>query len=289
MICLELGGRSFHLSVEKLHRRFFYQGGVNMHSHDVYHFILISRGECRLLQPDRAPVHCPNHSLVMINPGWPHDFKTGIGGVEHCCLIAALQDDAGQPSTISLEQFFQPDEPAAAYRLNQLTEGDAGEFLGLLTRAAALYRDGSIAAEWAIAELFMLGARLSLPEYFVSGSSNRQEQLVAQIRDLVEQELRHADFSLEMLGKQLNLHQNHLNAIFRKVEHVSIGEYLIQRRLQRACQMLAAGERSKDIAVLCGFSSPNYFCRLFRQRIGCSPTEFQATRRGGAMAGSDYA
>ena len=193
-------------------------------------------------------------------------------------MICSLHDESGEPLLLPLEQLFDGARLSQPYRINCLNEGETGEFIGLLTKAIALGRSGknSDAFAWALGELFMLSVRLSLPECFATSLSGRHEQIAEQIRVVVEQELKHVNFSLEQLSRQLNMHANHLNAIFREVEHMSIGEYLIQRRLQRACQMLTSGQRSKDIADLCGFSSQNYFSRLFRQRIGCSPTSFQA-------------
>ena len=81
MIRLALNGKIYQIKVDKLHRRFFYQGGNNMHCHNVFHFILISQGECQILRPGNHPVKCPNHSLVLINPGYEHDFRTNMAGV----------------------------------------------------------------------------------------------------------------------------------------------------------------------------------------------------------------
>jgi len=47
-------------------------------------------------------------------------------------------------------------------------------------------------------------------------------------------------------------------------------------RIRRACQLIEGGAFSlKDVARRCGFSSGNYFGRVFRALVGLSPGEYQ--------------
>ena len=77
------GGDAHRLKIVELHRRFFYHEGLFMHRHPAYHLILVTQGNCELLVPDRAPVRCPLNSLIIIQPEFPHDFRTDDDGVEH--------------------------------------------------------------------------------------------------------------------------------------------------------------------------------------------------------------
>lgn len=132
------------------------------------------------------------------------------------------------------------------------------------------------ALEVAVHSLLMNCLTLGYPEYFTPFEMGRKEKNAEKVRILIEQNIWNPDFNLPMLARQLNLHPNHLNAVFTEVEKIPIGEYLIRRRLQRAGQMLAAGHRCKQVADACGFRSLSYFSRLFRQRFGCSPRQYQA-------------
>ncbi len=51
-------------------------------------------------------------------------------------------------------------------------------------------------------------------------------------------------------------------------------QYVLQRRLDRASQLLAEGRSVSESAMQSGFADPNYFSRFFQARTGLSPTEF---------------
>jgi AraC-like DNA-binding protein len=64
---------------------------------------------------------------------------------------------------------------------------------------------------------------------------------------------------------------------------VSFTERLLEKRLQRACTMLADPRHDRlkiiDVATACGFNEVSHFNRQFRRRFGASPTQYRG--RGG--------
>ena len=55
-------------------------------------------------------------------------------------------------------------------------------------------------------------------------------------------------------------------------------EYLLNFRIDRACEQLRGGARSiTDICLACGFSSPSYFGKVFREKMGLSPRDYRKT------------
>ena len=278
LISFNLAGNSFQPVIYHLHRRFFYHERLAAHSHPDYHFILVSQGKCDLLQPQRPPISCPLNSLIMINPNYPHTFHTDGNGVEHSCLIFTLEDAEGNAYSEELGQLLDPAMAAESSRVVHLNDVSAAALLRTLTTAMRLRQQPdspSPAADLALNELIIRCLRLCFPSYFAPYSLGHKEQLAAKARSIIEQYIAQPELSVTMVAEQLQLHPNHLNKLFRDIEQMPIGEYIIARRIQRACQMLSAGQRGKDIANACGFASQNYFCRLFRKRIGVSPSQFQ--------------
>ena len=78
-----------------------------------------------------------------------------------------------------------------------------------------------------------------------------------------------------------DLHPVYLTAAFRKRYGCTIGEYLRRLRLETASRQLCATEREiGEIAHEAGFYDQAHFNRLFKARIGVSPSVFrQWTRR----------
>ena len=65
---------------------------------------------------------------------------------------------------------------------------------------------------------------------------------------------------------------------FRKVLGTTPALYLSRHRVNVAARMLRESDRSvSDIAMACGFSTPNYFCKVFRDVMGKPPRDY---RRG---------
>ena len=64
--------------------------------------------------------------------------------------------------------------------------------------------------------------------------------------------------------------------IFHDCLHMTPVEYINSYRLQIACQMLAEGrETITYISNACGMGSSSYFGKLFRENIGCTPSEYR--------------
>lgn len=83
--------------------------------------------------------------------------------------------------------------------------------------------------------------------------------------------------TLESLAAQLRTSPFHLSRTFSQEFGVSIIEMLTTIRIERAQELLRQGQHSiKHIATQVGFGDGNYFAKVFRRRVGLSPTEFQA-------------
>lgn len=83
------------------------------------------------------------------------------------------------------------------------------------------------------------------------------------------------NFSTKDLAAEVNVHQVHLAAVFRKHYHQTIGEYLQGLRVAYASKLLLDGKLSLvQIANLAGFSDQSHFNRIFKRVIGTTPRDF---------------
>jgi len=100
----------------------------------------------------------------------------------------------------------------------------------------------------------------------------------ARLRKVVE--LVHAkmdgDLSLEELADAAGLSITHFSQMFRESTGQSPHQFVLQRRIERAKEMLRAAESCiLDVAVACGFKSQEHFARVFRKVCRASPTEYR--------------
>lgn len=67
---------------------------------------------------------------------------------------------------------------------------------------------------------------------------------------------------------------------FRKMRFgMGIMQYITERRIERAKELLAEGKSIADTAEECGFADYNYFCKVFRKHTGASPSAYKKLRK----------
>jgi len=82
--------------------------------------------------------------------------------------------------------------------------------------------------------------------------------------------------SIEEIADQLHISRVSLYRHFHREFGISPKRYLVERRLERARQLLLQpGQTVSEIAFTCGFNSEAYFSRLFHQQTGQSPSRYR--------------
>ncbi|TCC51473.1 AraC family transcriptional regulator [Kribbella pittospori] len=86
--------------------------------------------------------------------------------------------------------------------------------------------------------------------------------------------------SIQTVADALSMSPTQFTRRFRKAYGVPPVRYLTELRLARAQRLLLDTDRSvASIADDCGYSSPFYFSRVFRQVTGHTPTSYRESRR----------
>jgi AraC family transcriptional regulator len=82
--------------------------------------------------------------------------------------------------------------------------------------------------------------------------------------------------SLSDCAEHAGLSLHHFLRLFHEVHGTTPHRYLAQRRICVAKQLLEEADRSvSEIAVEVGFGGASAFGRMFKQEVGCTPTEFR--------------
>ncbi len=86
-------------------------------------------------------------------------------------------------------------------------------------------------------------------------------------------------YGVEELSDYLGVSKNHLVRVFCANMGEPPGKYLTKTRLNAAKQLLLNRDYSLEIiAVMCGFSGANYFCKVFKKYEGVSPSQYRDSR-----------
>lgn len=76
------------------------------------------------------------------------------------------------------------------------------------------------------------------------------------------------------LAEIMHLHRRTLHRKIMALLGIGPNELIKQFRLQKACSMLSLGASASEAGYACGFESPSYFSKCFKEQYGISPSEF---------------
>jgi AraC family L-rhamnose operon transcriptional activator RhaR len=78
--------------------------------------------------------------------------------------------------------------------------------------------------------------------------------------------------------KQSGYHRDHLNRLVKKETGLTLGQFRMQLRLEKAKDLLSSGVQVGNVATMVGFLDQSYFARWFRRQTGQPPSRW--SRRG---------
>lgn len=82
--------------------------------------------------------------------------------------------------------------------------------------------------------------------------------------------------TIQEIADHLGINRSYLHRIFKAFTGVSIQSYLLDYRIRQACILLRNTDLSvRVIAHSVSFIDPLYFSRIFRQKMGMSPSEYR--------------
>lgn len=111
-------------------------------------------------------------------------------------------------------------------------------------------------------------------------TSSRHVSLVASLVQYINTNLA-GDLSLENLARQVNYSEYYICRIFKNVTNYTLNNYIIEKRISRATQLLTTDMSITNAAEIAGFNNYSYFYKTFRKYTGSSPAEYKAAHLGG--------
>ena len=82
--------------------------------------------------------------------------------------------------------------------------------------------------------------------------------------------------TLTKIAEQLCITPNYLSELFKKHTGQNVSEYIMDYRLEKACQYLSNPQlRIGEIAEKVGINDVRYFSSMFKKKYDLTPTEFR--------------
>lgn len=261
------------------------------HHHGFYEFYLYLRGEMTFLVEDRLlPVR--RGDLVLIPPFVPHRTSYEKGGIHERILLFI--------EAPVLDAFFPDGSRAQLQRMVEQTrltlpEPLCADLVTLLKdRVLPAFDADATSLARRKATLLAMGVLTEVLERFERGELGEcptqvtpQERKVAEAIGFI-----HAHYmdslSIEVISRSCFVDKFYLSHLFKRVTGVGVHQYVGRKRLLEAEKMLLDTDDSVTrIAQAVGFGSPRRFIAAFRQRNGCTPSDFRSRRQPALSAEAD--
>lgn len=104
---------------------------------------------------------------------------------------------------------------------------------------------------------------------------------VGKVLAVIEEEYA-AKLTLEELARRMRITPEYLSYLFHRNLGIKFATYLKQYRIDKAKELLAEGKcKVYEVAASCGYSDTKYFCRIFKEISGTSPSDFMRLHADG--------
>lgn len=110
----------------------------------------------------------------------------------------------------------------------------------------------------------------AIEEQRVAVNADMRDVIAAFVEDNLEK-----DLTLELLADKLNLRLDAASRLFRQTIGKSYVAYVKEKKLEKAIELLNQGENVKDIAERLGYSSSQYFIKVFKETYGITPHQYR--------------
>lgn len=113
-------------------------------------------------------------------------------------------------------------------------------------------------------------------------SRSQSRDMIRLALDYIDQNFADESISLKEVAGYTNVSANYFSAMFSQEMQQTFVEYLTQKRMERAKELLRQTEkRTAEIAAEVGFRDPHYFSFVFRKTQGCTPRDYRTGGKRG--------
>jgi len=114
-------------------------------------------------------------------------------------------------------------------------------------------------------------------------AENRKEKVQSEdIKRYIDSHFSEYGFSTSDIVKRFKFSVSYLSAVFKKTEGITIVEYITDKRIHRAAQLIRETDLSiKYISSLVGYENIQYFSKVFKSVMNMSPKDYSNKYRAG--------
>lgn len=86
------------------------------------------------------------------------------------------------------------------------------------------------------------------------------------------------EIKLEGISQEVHVRSDYIGKLFKKKTGYNLNDYITKVKMEHAKYLIRTGDyKNYEVSDKLGYSSPDYFCRLFKSYTGCTPIEYRKT------------
>lgn len=252
---------------------------VHTHWHEQIEIIYVSHNEA-IFECNSVPERVSAGDVVVINSNDSHRIVSGFEQVKYHCIIldgalikSAVTDACDikyiRPITDNLILFknFIKNDPRLIYCIERIIYENDTKDIGY-----------ELAIKSQIYGLFVLLIRGYIDKILTKReletrykNASKMDRVLEHINENFSERITVTD-----MADLVNLSEYYFCHLFKRLVGSTMGEYVNRVRIEEAENLLkSTGMYITEVALSCGFSDVNYFCRVFKKYKKMTPSEYR--------------
>lgn len=232
------------------------------HYHNSYEIFAMVNGSTTMIVNDKMTELSANEVILLR----PNDLHKNNGGTQHERYAVHFTDKyiLNYYTSVAAEMFFNLFD-------NEKRTIKVGAFAQILNLLADMEKNENNA-------FIHIGEILTI----ITNKNNHEKtktkchfQPVEKILEFINKNFGTIN-TLDDIAKSVHISKQYLCTVFKQETGVTITEYLNTVRINNACELLRSTKPTiTEIASLCGYNSPMYFCKMFKNLVHMTPSEYR--------------
>lgn len=117
-----------------------------------------------------------------------------------------------------------------------------------------------------------------------TAASLNKDSIADKTQEYIDSNFSRQDFTANEISEELDLSLGYLRQIFKNEKGITLNDYIINCRIDRAKELLETTEMTaKEIAEEIGYYDNRYFYTLFKKKVGMTTDEFRNKGKEGSL------
>jgi len=246
------------------------------HKHDFYAFFLFTKGS-GIHEIDFESYQVKPGSIFFLYPGQTHSWELSDDIEGYLCFHSKEFFDLGYvTNSIKDYAFFESNHTSKCYLLDSetsnLIENIAKDILDECQRD--LWKRNQLILSY-LTQIYIKTNRFIEKNNFHDFSQLRHYQVIFnEFETILESNYMHLKLA-SVYARKLNISQKHLNRVVKSITTKTTTDIILNRVILESKRMLIYTDKSfAEIAADLGYLDYAYFSKIFKKRVGVSPSEF---------------